>query len=128
MAVTWDVSCLDSLKTSNSLSDVVQTVHWTAYEKETVDGVEHEGYSYGTVALSAPDSSSFVKFSEITKDNAIAWAKSALGTEKVAEIEKAIADKIAISKNPTNSLSLPWQKLLTDLHKGVLMRRFRRKL
>ena len=30
MAVTWDVISLDSTKTVGSLSDVVNTVHWTA--------------------------------------------------------------------------------------------------
>ena len=112
MAVTWDVISLDSTKTVGSLSDVVNTVHWTASDSETVgsgdSAVLHEGSAYGAVSLADADSKSFTAYADITKDNAITWAKTALGSEKVTAIETRIAEEIAESKTPTKSSGVPW--------------------
>ena len=83
MAVTWDVVALDATKTVGSLSDVVTTVHWTASD---ADG-DHSGYAYGSVGLAEADSGSFTAYADITKDNAITWAKAALGSSEVTAIE-----------------------------------------
>ena len=104
MAVTWDVAALDATKTVGSLSDVVTTVHWTASD---TDG-DHTGSSYGSVGLAEPDSSSFTAYKDVTKDNAIAWAKAALGSDEVTRIETGIAAQITESKAPTVSSGVPW--------------------
>ena len=57
MAVTWDIAELEAIKTVGSLSNVVTTVHWTARDSETVSGVEHYGYNFGSISLADPDSS-----------------------------------------------------------------------
>ena len=112
MAVTWNVNCLDATKTVGSLSDVVTSVHWTASDSETVgsgdSAVVHTGSAYGCVGLAEADSSSFTAYADITKDNAIAWAKAALGTDKVTEIETGIAEQITESKTPTITSGVPW--------------------
>ena len=104
MAVTWDVVALDATKTVGSLSDVVTTVHWTASD---ADG-DHSGYAYGSVGLAEADSSSFTAYADITKDNAITWAKAALGSSEVTAIETKIAAQITESKTPTVSSGTPW--------------------
>ena len=104
MAVTWNVVALDATKTVGSLSDVVTTVHWTASD---ADG-DHTGYSYGTVGLAEADSGSFTAYASITKDNAVAWAKAALGADEVTSIEAGIAAQITESKTPTKSTGVPW--------------------
>tara|TARA_A100001515_G_scaffold142099_1_gene140204 strand:- start:909 stop:1223 length:315 start_codon:yes stop_codon:yes gene_type:complete len=104
MAVTWDVVALDATKTVGSLSDVVTTVHWTASD---TDG-DHSGYVYGSVGLADADSGSFTAYADITKDNAIAWAKAALGSSEVTAIETKIAAQITESKTPTVSSGTPW--------------------
>ena len=112
MAVTWNVVSLDATKTVGSLSDVVTIVHWTASDSETVgsgdSAVVHTGSAYGAVDLAAPDSSSFTAYAEITKDNAIAWAKAALGSSEVTAIETRIAAQITESKTPTTTSGVPW--------------------
>tara|TARA_A100001515_G_scaffold117692_1_gene99743 strand:- start:658 stop:984 length:327 start_codon:yes stop_codon:yes gene_type:complete len=108
MAVTWDVVCLDATKTVGSLSDVVTSVHWTASDSETVSGVIHSGSAYGSVGLAEADSGSFTAYADITKDNAIAWAKAAIGSDKVTTIETDIAAQITESKTPTVSFGVPW--------------------
>ena len=104
MAVSWDVVALDATKTVGSLSDVVTTVHWTASD---ADG-DHTGYSYGTVGLAEADSGSFTAYASITKDNAVAWAKAALGADEVTSIEAGIAAQITESKTPTKTTGVPW--------------------
>ena len=104
MAVTWNVVSLDATKTVGSLSDVVTTVHWTASD---ADG-DHYGSAYGSIGLAEADSGSFTAYKDITKDNAIAWAKAALGSDEVTRIETSIAAQITESKTPTVSSGLPW--------------------
>ena len=112
MAVTWDVYSLDATKTVGSLSDVITTVHWTANDSETVgsgdSAVIHAGSSYGSVQLAAADSGSFTAYASVTKDNAIAWAKAALGSDEVTAIETRIAAQITESKTPTMTSGVPW--------------------
>ena len=104
MAVTWNVVALDATKTVGNLSDVVTTIHWTASD---TDG-EHTGSSFGTVGLAEADSGSFIAYASITKDNAIAWAKAAMGADQVTAVETSIAAQIAESKTPTRFTGTPW--------------------
>ena len=112
MAVTWDVVALDATKTVGSLSDVVTTVHWTAKDTETVgsgeSAVNHTGSSYGSVGLADADSGSFTAYADITKEDAVAWAKAALGADEVTRIETSIAAQITESKTPTTTTGVPW--------------------
>ena len=104
MAVTWNISSLNTTKTVGGLSDVVTAVHWTASD---VDG-EHTGYTYGSIELADADSSSFTAYADITKENAIAWVKAALGSDQVTAIETSIAAQITESKTPTKTSGVPW--------------------
>tara|TARA_R100000388_G_C7180330_1_gene128325 strand:+ start:320 stop:637 length:318 start_codon:yes stop_codon:yes gene_type:complete len=104
MAVTWNVVSLDATKTVGSLSDVVTTVHWTASD---TDG-DHTGSVYGSVGLAAADSESFTAYKDITKDNAVTWAKAAIGSDEVTAIETGIAAQITESKTPTTTSGVPW--------------------
>ena len=104
MSVTWNVVSLDATKTVGSLSDVVTHVHWTASD---ADG-DHTGGNYGSIGLADPDSGSFTAYASITKENAIAWAKAALGSDQVTSIEAGIAAQITESKTPTTTSGVPW--------------------
>jgi|TARA_A100001391_G_scaffold159073_1_gene117606 hypothetical protein len=115
MAVTktWDIVSMESAPTEGSLSDVVKTLHWTATGSETVgsgeSAVTYTSYSYGSVTLAAADSSSFTEFASITKDNAVSWAKAAIGTDEVASIESGLEGQITEQKTPSiESKTLPW--------------------
>ena len=112
MAVTWDIAALNATKTVGSLSDVVTSVHWTANDSETVgsgdSAVVHTGSSYGSIWLAEADASSFTAYADITKDNAIAWVKAALGADEVTAIETRIAAQITESKTPPVSSGVPW--------------------
>ena len=104
MAVTWDVYALDVTKTVGSLSDVVTAVHWKASD---ADG-DHIGSAMGSVGLADADSGSFTAYADITKDNAIAWAKSAMGSDEVTVVETTIATQISDKKNIPTFTGIPW--------------------
>ena len=104
MTVTWKVVCLDSTKTVGSLSDVVDTIHWTATK---IDG-DYAGSEYGSIAISDADASSFTAYNSITEENAIAWAKAAMGSDKVTAIENGLDNQINKQKTPTTSHGVPW--------------------
>ena len=115
MAVTktWDIVAMDSAPTEGSLSDVVKTIHWNCIGTETVgsgeSAVTYTSYSYGCVGLAAADSSSFTEFASITKNNAIAWAQAAIGTDEVTSIESSLESQITEQKTPSiESKTLPW--------------------
>ena len=108
MAVTWSVTTLDSTKTVGSLSDVVTSVHWIASDSETVGSDTYTGSAYGSVGLAEADSSSFTAYADIKESDAIAWAKSAIGSDEVTEIETGIAAQITEAKTPTTSSGVPW--------------------
>ena len=103
MAVVWEIVALDSTKTVGSLSDVVTNIHWTA--KET-DG-EYVGSLYGDAPLQEADSKSFTAYDSLKKDDVILWLKSALGAEKVKEIEDKITEQITLLKTPKVITGLP---------------------
>ena len=112
MAVVWNVVALDSAVTEGSLSDVIKTVHWTAADSETVgsgdSAVTHTGSSYGSVGIGAADAGDFTAYASVSKDNAVAWAKAALGSDQVTSIETGIASQITESKTPTSKTGVPW--------------------
>ena len=108
MSVTWDVHSLGVTKTVGSLSDVVTTIHWYASENVSKGGQTFTGSNYGSVDLAAADSESFVTYADITKDNAIAWVKSALGSDEVTKVETEIAAQIAAWKTPPTYTGVPW--------------------
>ena len=112
MAVAWNVVALDRAPTEGSLADVIKTVHWTAQDSETVgsgdSAVTHTGSSYGSIGLGAADAGNFTAYASVTKDNAVTWAKAALGSDQVTSIETGIAAQITESKTPTSKTGVPW--------------------
>ena len=108
MAVTWKVGKLDVTKSQDGLTNVVNALHWRAEDSETVDGEVYTSERYGLVPLPEPDSKNFTEYSKITKADAIAWAKAALGSDFVSNTETNIATEIASKKEPATTSGVPW--------------------
>ena len=104
MTATWQVSTMERTLTDGALSDVVTSLHWQVTDS---DG-EHNGRCYGTVGLEAPDADSFTAYADISHDDAVEWAKSALGEEAVSQYEDSVASQIELSKNPVQASGTPW--------------------
>ena len=73
-----------------------------------MDGVDHYGRRFGSVALNTDDLSSFIAYADVTEDNAIAWAKEALGSDEIIRLEEDVAAQIMLSKTPTHGTGVPW--------------------
>ena len=107
MAVTWQAVSLDRQLKDGDKDDVVTTVHWQATDSE-VDGENtYSGRCYGTVGLAAPGDS-FTPYADITEEQAVGWAKAALGDDQVADNEKSVENQIDQQKNPTTGKGVPW--------------------
>lgn len=114
MAVVWNVVALDA----NVETGAINTAHWEASDYEVVEEkvidaptriITHRGRRYGSVTLEANvDAEGFIVWADVTKENAIAWVKEALGNE-VDETEAYIASEIAESKAPTVTHANPWE-------------------
>lgn len=105
MAATWTVNNLDFHKSHGGKTDVVFNIHWNCEDK---DSNGNSGRCYGTIGISTDDLSSFTAYSDIKETQAIDWAKAALGSEKVSEVESAVAAQIAEKATPTQATGTPW--------------------
>ena len=112
MAAIWSIVNLDRQLSIDDKADVVTTVHWQVVDLETVgsgdDAIKHYGSRYGSVGLDTSDLSSFTPYEDITEENAIAWAKAAMGDDQVAQYEQSVANQIQESKTPTTGTGRPW--------------------
>jgi len=104
MAVTWTIASMDRDITQDGKANVVTTIHWRASETDS-DG--NTGSSYGSVGVTL-GSGAFVAYADISEDIAIGWAKDALGSDQVTEIETSIASQIAEMKTPTVASGVSW--------------------
>ena len=80
------------------------------YRVDGVDDTSNTKYrSTGSVQFTKPSSlpSDFIAFESVTKDNAIAWVKAALGSDQVAATEANIATQIGLIDTPVEKLGAP---------------------
>ena len=104
MAVTWKINSMDRDITQDGKADVVTTIHWRASDTDS-DG--NTGSSYGSVGVTL-GSQSFIAYADIKESDAIQWAKDALGTDEVKNIEDSIANQISLMKNPITASGVPF--------------------
>ena len=107
MAVTWKIVNTDYTVEGAKGTNQISTLHWDCTDAETVDGVEHSGRMDGAIGCPDP-SGSFIEYAKVTEANCIAWAKALLGSDRVTEIEAAVANQIKESKTPKTGTGQPW--------------------
>jgi len=84
--ITWKVEGFTTVS-NGTHTDIVKNVQFhIKYEK---DGKYAETRGNKDVAYN-PDS--FTKYSDITEEQAVTWAKNVLGAEKIAALEKLVTD------------------------------------
>ena len=99
--ITYDWNCktVDVYPKDGNYTDVVYNVHWIV--TGTDDSVPPvEGRLYGTQILNTSDITNFIPFDQLTNEEIVAWTQSAMGAERVAEIEANIANQIELIINP----------------------------
>ena len=103
MAVTWKINSMDREIKQGSNENIITQIHWTASDSDA-DG--NTGSSYGSIGVTLVGTPKAYK--DITEADAIGWAKDALGSDEVAEIEANIAGMIAKAKTPTTASGVSW--------------------
>ena len=103
MAITWKINSMDREIKQGSNDNIVTTLHWTASETDS-DG--NTGSSYGSVGVTLVGTPK--AYADITEADAIGWAKDALGTDEVKNIEDSIANQISLMKNPITATGVSW--------------------
>jgi len=93
----WNCRTVDCYPEQDSETDVVYNVHWIA--TGTSDQVDSEGNAYsvtniGTQTLDTSEITNFIPFENLTNDEVVAWTKSAMGVDKVNNIEASIKIQI----------------------------------
>jgi predicted sugar kinase len=78
-------------------------LHWRATDSDA-DG--NTGSAYGTVGVTLVGTPT--PYADITEEQAIGWAKDALGEDEVASIEAGIAAQIDAAANPTTASGVTW--------------------
>jgi len=108
MTATWKVSSCDRALSQGGEADVITRVHWDIKDEEIVGDDTHHGRQQGSVAIDTEDLSDFIAYADVTEDDAIAWAKAALGSDEVTRFETEVASQIALSKAPLTGTGVPW--------------------
>ncbi len=99
MTITWTITQCDRLTSNNSII----TAHWTA---SAVDG-EFAASIYSTCSFSKPEANVDLKpYEEVTEQDVLGWCWAG-GVDKEAT-EAALAQKIALQKNPVIATGTPW--------------------
>lgn len=103
MDYVWKVDRIDCHPKVGKTSDVVHTVALTITGN---DGTYSDATatSVGITVGSGP----FKALSKLTHDEVLGWARAALGTAGVAQIEDEIAQRLA-NRHPVSTPDLPWE-------------------
>ena len=95
MTTTWTISTLDREVSTG----FVTTAHWQA---TAVDG-EHTASIYSTASW--PEGTPTIPYAELTQETVLGWVWESVDK---AATETALAENIALQKNPVVATGTPW--------------------
>jgi hypothetical protein len=102
---TWVVEALDCAPSAEGQTNVVNTIHWRV---NGTDGTNNATV-YGTQGVTYTAGSPFTAYASLTQTQVIGWLQTAMGTEKVAELQANLDAQIALLVTPTVvTPALPW--------------------
>ena len=101
---TWKIEQLEYAVSAEGQTNVVTNIHWRLLSTDDT----YNGQIYGTLALPFSANKAFVAYADLTEKQAIEWLIANLGSERIAELEKAIDVQIEAQANPTTGYGLPW--------------------
>jgi hypothetical protein len=106
---TWKFGPFDVAYNSSSLSDVVTAITWN-YSAETVyeNNLIRKSIS-GIVTLEAPQTDTFIPYTELTVAAVESWVIGLLGQEKIRILTNTLDQAIQESTSPvTRKMVAPW--------------------
>ncbi len=105
---TWEINTLERELADGYVKKVI-------YRVKGIDGSEEKARATGEVELEKPET--LVPYKDLTESTVIGWVKAKLNTEvdldgkavdRVALIEKALEDEIALLNTPVTATGKPW--------------------
>lgn len=67
-----------------------------------------QGFTQSDVSFGNPDLTKFTPIEQVTKEQAVAWTKAALG-DRVKELEACVIEQIERQRTPqSQAITLPW--------------------
>lgn len=97
---SWNCRTVDTYPTQDSLSDVVYNVHW---RYTGTDGT-HSATVIGTQTISTEDidATAFIAFDDLAHDDIIGWVETAMGAERVSELQASLDSQLTELATPTS--------------------------
>jgi len=105
ISYNWNCKTVDCYPEQDNEADVVYNVHWivTGVSDElNPEGQPYSASNIGTQSLDTSEITDFIPFNELTNDEVVAWTKSAMGDEKVAQIESNVESQVNSLITPTS--------------------------
>lgn len=99
-AFEWTVNTLER----NTSDGMVQVIHYSIAAHDDA----YASSAYGSIGLEPADPDNMVPYADLSAELVLGWLKSALGEEKVTEIEAALQSQINEQRNPTKAAGVPW--------------------
>ena len=105
---TWKIEELEWMHRSSGLAKVVSTV------KGRCEGTQDDHICWipFTASLASPEADSMIAYDDLAESQVVAWVKTALGSEKVADIESSLAalvkEDLEGGRSQKHISQLPW--------------------
>jgi hypothetical protein len=102
---TWKINRINVWDSILGLTDVISEVQWEIITEEP--GYQRHSAN-GITRFSAPDPSTFVQYNNVSEAQIIQWVKDILGSEKVAEYQRAGWDYMGYTSTTETVKDIPW--------------------
>lgn len=103
----WNIASME-----RTLADgMVHTVHYTIDAVSTTLDAEGNPYTagaYGSIGLQPAQPADMIPYADLDEFTVASWVANSFGSEKVEEIETALANQIKEKINPTTGNGVPW--------------------
>jgi hypothetical protein len=99
---TWEITSMEVILNQDGLSKVVSNIDWRLIA--TVEGQPYTALHWAKQYVSAPDSTTFTNYEELTKEQVVDWLESVLD---VPQLKENLEEQINLQANPTHALLNP---------------------
>ena len=103
ISIEWIITRLEVVNKDGLNNVAIQA----CFDVEGSDG-DLKGFTQSDVSFSSTDPTKFTPIEQVTKEQAVAWVKKALG-DRVKEFEDRVIEQIERQRTPQpQSITLPW--------------------
>lgn len=96
----WEIKQLIVAPSADGLTEVVKRVEWNYHCHRNNDS----SFYFGHTDLPVPDSTEFISYEDLTKEDLILWVKSHVNED---ELKVVVRDQLEESKKPAVETRIP---------------------